>query len=106
VKKLIALLAVVGLSGCVGYVPYGSPYGNSSYYSGSPSYYGSPYGASVPYVVDQPSVYIYGNSGYGHPRRFSRDRDRDGIPDRFDRDRDGDGVPNRRDAFPGDPRRR
>jgi hypothetical protein len=102
VKKLIALLAVLGLSGCVAYgVPYGSAdpyYGSTPYYSGSPYYYGSPYYGS--------SVYIHGSSGYGYAPRQRRDRDHDGIPDRRDRDRDGDGVPNRRDAFPGDARRR
>lgn len=112
--KLIALLAVLGLSGCVAYgVPYGSAevyYGNSPYYGGGPYYGGSPYyGASVPYVVEQRPVYIYGNRGYAHaPRHYrdrDRDRDRDGIPNWRDRDRDGDGVPNRRDAYPGDPRR-
>ena len=65
-KKLIALLAVVGLSGCVGY--YGAPYG--SYYGGAP-YYG-------------PSVSIYGSSGWEHPHRFNRDRDGDGVPNRRD----------------------
>jgi hypothetical protein len=95
-KKLIALMAVAGLSGCVGYVPYGSAYyGNSPYY-----------GAPDPYVVEQPT-YIYGNGGSTRTPRYgrNRDRDRDGVPDRYDRDRDGDGVPNRRDAYPGDPRR-
>lgn len=108
-RKLIALLAVAGLSGCVAYgVPYGSAevyYGNSPYYS-SPYYYGTPYyGASVPYVVEQRPTYIYGGGSYTRPHRYSRDRDHDGIPDRRDLDRDGDGVPNRRDAYPGDPRR-
>jgi hypothetical protein len=94
VKKLIALLAVAGLSGCVGY--YGAPYGSADGYYGSP-YYGAPYYG--------PSGSIYGSGGWSHPNRFGRDRDRDGIPDRRDRDRDGDGVSNRRDAFPNDPRR-
>jgi hypothetical protein len=98
VKKLIALLAVVGLSGCVYAPPYGSAggyYGNSPYYSGSP-YYGTPYYG--------PSVSIYGGSGWTAPHRYSRDRDRDGVPNWRDRDRDG--VPNRRDAYPNDPWRR
>lgn len=104
-KKLIALMAVAGLSGCVGYVPYGSAgmyYDNSPYYSGTP-YYGAP----GPYVVEQGPTYIYGNGGYTRTPRYerNRDRDRDGVPDRYDRDRDRDGVSNRRDAYPGDPRR-
>jgi hypothetical protein len=106
VNKLIALLAVLGLSGCAAYgVPYGSAdvyYGGSPYYSGSPYYYGSPYGS--PYYGSS-SVYIYGSGGHTYAPRYRRDRDHDGIPDRRDRDRDGDGVPNRRDAYPGDPRR-
>jgi hypothetical protein len=102
-KKLIALLAVAGLSGCVGYVPYGSA---EAYYGNSPNYSGTPYYGSVPYGVEQPT-YIYGNGGYARTPRYERhrDRDRDGVPDRYDRDRDGDGVPNRRDAYPGDPGR-
>lgn len=93
-RKLIALLAVAGLSGCVAYgVPYGSAgvyYDNAPYYSGGPyynGYYGSP-------------AYSYGG-GY---RRY-RDSDRDGVPNWRDRDRDGDGVSNRRDTYPRDPRR-
>jgi hypothetical protein len=93
VRKLIALLAVAGLSGCVAYgVPYGSAdvyYSNGPYYSGG--YYGTPY--------------YYGSGGYSHAPRYYRDRDRDGVPNRYDRDRDGDGVSNRRDAYPNDPRR-
>ena len=79
--KLIALLAVAALSGCV-VAPY-YPYG----YGGDPygGYYGTPYYGS--------SISIYGSSGWGHGHRFGRDRD-------------GDGVPNRRDAFPNDPTRR
>jgi hypothetical protein len=92
VRKLIALLAVASLSGCVAYgVPYGSAelhYSNSPYYSGGPYYDGTPH---------------YG--GYTYGSRYYRDRDRDGVPNRYDRDRDGDGVSNRRDAYPNDPRR-
>lgn len=95
-KSLIALLAVLGLSGCVAYgVPYGSAgvyYGDSPYYSGSP-YYGPP-------------VHIHGSRGYTDGPRYRRHRHHDGIPDRRGRDRDGDGVPNRRDAYPRDPARR
>ncbi|HXD41907.1 MAG TPA: hypothetical protein VN649_15175 [Ramlibacter sp.] len=79
--KLIALVAVLALSGCVGY--YGAPYG---------SYYGNPYYDGAPYYGGA-SIGFFGSSGGGHPRHFNRDRD-------------GDGVPNRRDAFPNDPTRR
>lgn len=108
-KKLFVLLAVIGLTGCVAYgVPYGSAdvyYGSSTYHGGSP-YYGPYYGSSMPYVVEQRPVYIYGSGGYTYSHRHGRrDRDRDGIPDRWDRDRDGDGVRNRDDAYPRDPRR-
>jgi hypothetical protein len=99
-KKLIALLAVVGLSGCVGYYP--APYDSGAYYGSAPNYYGSPY-YGTPYYG--PSVSIYGSGGWTHRPR-GRDRDHDGISDRRDRDRDGDGVPNRRDASPRDPTRR
>jgi hypothetical protein len=95
VKKFIALLAILGLSGCVA---YGVPYGSANvYYSDSPYYYGSPYYGS--------SVYIHGSSGgYTHAPRHRRDRHHEGVSKW--RDRDGDGVSNRRDAYPRDPSRR
>jgi hypothetical protein len=92
VRKLIALLAVASLSGCVA---YGVPYGSADVYYGSAPYYGG-------YYYDQPT-YIYGGGYYRH--RQYRDSDRDGIPNWRDRDRDGDGVPNRRDTYPRNPRR-
>jgi hypothetical protein len=102
-KLLIALLAAVGLSGCVAYggAPYGS-YGSADvYYStGSPYYSNGYYGN--PYYGTPSATYIYGNTYRSAPR----DQDRDGVPNRVDRDRDGDGVPNRRDSYPYDPRRR
>jgi hypothetical protein len=93
VRKLIALLAVASLSGCVA---YGVPYGSADVYYGSAPYYGGGY------YYDQPT-YIYGGGYYRH--RQYRDSDRDGIPNWRDRDRDGDGVPNRRDTYPRNPRR-
>ena len=116
-KKLLSVLAVVGLSGCAVYP--------------APAYDG--YGGQQPpqVVVDQPA-YIYGSGVYQsggarpvYPRAYNqlpppvvapypypqrpgyrggdRDRDRDGIPNRFDRDRDGDGVPNQHDSRPYNP---
>ena len=93
-RKLIALLALAGLSGCVA---YGGPYGYADAHYGSGPYY------SGGYYYDRPA-YIYGG-GYYRPYRQQRDSDRDGIPNWRDRDRDGDGVSNRRDMFPRDPRR-
>lgn len=100
-KLLIALLAVVGLSGCVyGGAPY---YGSAGVYYSDPPYYGyGPYYGGRPYVIDQRPIIVNRHHHY----RGSRDQDRDGVPNRADRDRDGDGVPNRRDAFPRDPSRR
>lgn len=100
-KLLALLLATAGLSGCVAYgVPDGAP---SGYYYDQGGYY------AQPYVVEPPSVYIYGSDGHHRHRpgyrQGRRDQDRDGIPNRFDRDRDGDGVPNRADRRPADPRR-
>lgn len=124
-KLLLPLLAVAGLTGCVGYaVPYGnagvyyengSPYYGAPYYYGGAPYYGAPYyggsvyyGHTTPRVIEQRPRYIPpgGHPRVAGPEGISRDRDRDGVPDRFERDRDGDGVPDRRDAAPGDPRRR
>jgi len=110
-KLLVPLLAVAGLTGCVGYVPYeaGGVYyqGASPYYGPvyGPAYYGRGYyGRTAPYIGERRPIYrdALGGSpraaypGAQAPDRM-RDSDRDGIPDRFDRDRDGDGVPNRSD---------
>jgi hypothetical protein len=114
-KLLVPLLAVAGLTGCVGYgVPYGTagvyyenvtPYYGPAYGYYEPGYYGRGYyGWTAPYIVDRRSVQreaLGGNPRAAVPAAPSpdrmRDTDRDGVPDRFDRDRDGDGVPNRSD---------
>jgi hypothetical protein len=84
-KLVIALAATVGLSGCVGYLPYdnGSGYGGPGH---GPVYRGDD-GRS------------HGDRGRG------RDSDRDGVPNRADRDRDGDGTRNRNDRRPDNPYR-
>ncbi len=91
---LAAPLALLGLSGCVAYTPYG---------------YGPGYGYDAPYTYSGPSVYVQPGVVYSrpaYPRRGLRDQDGDGRANRYDRDRDGDGTPNRFDRRPGDPRRR
>ncbi len=83
-KLVIALAATVGLSGCVGYVPYddGPRHGPGH----GPVYRGDD-----------------GHSRADRDRR--RDTDRDGVPNRADRDRDGDGTRNRNDRRPDNPYR-
>jgi len=120
-KLVVSLLAVAGLTGCVG---YGYPYaGGGVYYEGAAPYYGPIYAPGY-YGGTYYGGGYYGGGYYGrgydgprtpravesralggvpraavspatpNPER-TRDRDGDGIPDRFDRDRDGDGVPDR-----------
>ena len=89
-KLVITLAAVVGLSGCVGYLPYDDGPGRDG-----PGYGGPGHGP----VYRSDDGHSRGDRGRG------RDSDRDGVPNRADRDRDGDGTRNRNDRRPDNPYR-
>jgi hypothetical protein len=59
----IALVAIIGLAGCIA-IPVDSGYGAPAPYYGAPAYYSPPvyYGPSV-------AIGVYGGRGYGHGHR-------------------------------------
>jgi len=87
--------ALVALSGCAVYTPYGHRGGQV--YGNAPAVIVRP----APIIIGPAPVIV--RPAYRGGTRH--DRDGDGRSNRHDRDMDGDGSPNRYDRWPSDPRR-